>query len=154
METRIMAEAHPPQRGAAAQRRRRARITRRVIGASYLAFALFGVLFALVTWWIGKINPINALVFVLVVASATPIGLLAWQGDYVGTSQMDEGQREMDRAAQSDAFYIAYLGLYALFFGAIFFPAFRDALPVAIGVLLLVVSLTWLGGYMARRWRP
>jgi hypothetical protein len=154
METRIMAESHPPQRDAAAQRRRRARITRRFIGAIYLAFALFGVIFALVTWWIGKINPINALVFVLVIASATPIGLLAWQGDYVGTSRMDEGQREMDRAAQSDAFYIAYLGLYVLFFGAIFFPAFSDAMPVAIGVLLLLVSLTWLGGYMVRRWRP
>jgi hypothetical protein len=149
-----MAEAHPPQRGVTAQRRRRARITRRVIGAIYLAFALSAVLFALVTWWIGKINPINALVFVLVVASATPIGLLAWQGDYVGTSQMDEGQREMDRAAQSDAFYVAYLGLYVLFFGAIFFPTFRDTMPVAIGVLLLLVSLAWLGGYMVRRWRP
>lgn len=143
-----------PARSAASARRRRARITQRLIGGVFLALAISAVVFALVTWWLGKLNPINALVFALVVVSAAPIGLLAWQGDYVGTRQMDEGQRAMDRSAQSDAFYIAYLGMYALFFAATFFPTFRDALPTAIGVLLLLVSLTWLGGYMWRRWWP
>ena len=126
----------------------------RLIGFVYLAFALAAAVFALVTWRMGKLNPINLLVFALTIAGTAPAGLLAWQGDYLGSRGMDEGQREMSRAAQSDAFNVAYLGLYALFFGYIFFPWVHDAAPVLIGVLLLLVTLTWVGGYMGRRWRP
>ena len=73
---------------------------------------------------------------------------------FLGSPGMDEGQREMSRAAQSDAFNVAYLGLYALFFATIFFPQLQSAVTVGIGVLLLLVTLTWAGGYMWRRWRP
>lgn len=149
-----MGEPSTTRSDALTRRRRRARIIQRLIGGAYLALAASAVVFVLVTWWIGRINSINLLVFTLAAVSATPIGLLAWQGDFVGTRRMDEGQREMDRSAQSDAFYLAYLGLYALFFAALFFPSFRDALPTAIGVLLLLISVTWLGGYLWRRWRP
>lgn len=156
MEIKLMTEAHehPRQRDAVAQRRRRARITQRVIGAIYLAVALAALVFALITWATGRLNPINALVFLLAIAGTTPIGVLALQGDYLGTRGMDEGQREMSYAAQSDAFHVAYLGLYALFFSAILVPTFRDVMPVAIGALLLLATLTWVGGYMWRRWRP
>lgn len=153
MEIRSMAEQRPPQRDASARNRRR-HISQRLIGIVYLAFAVAALLFALVTWWIGRLNPISALVFTLAVAGTLPVGILALQGDYLSTRGMDEGQRAMNSAAQSDAFYVAYLGLYALFFSVIFFPALRDAMPVAIGILLLLISLTWLGGYMWRRWRP
>jgi hypothetical protein len=111
------------------------------------------VLFALVTWWAGRLNPINLLVFALLAVSMGSTGLLALQGDYPGAGS-DEGQREMSRAAESDAFQVAYFGLYALFFGYNLFPALRAAVPVAIGVLLLLVTLAWVGGYMWRRWRP
>lgn len=156
MEIKLMTEPHEHlrQRDAVAQRRRRARITQRLIGVLYLGVALIVVVFASVTWAEGKLNPLNALIFALAVAGTLPIGILALQGDYLGTRSMDEGQREMSYAAQSDAFHVAYLGLYALFFGAILIPTFRDALPVAIGVLLLLATLTWVGGYMWRRWRP
>jgi hypothetical protein len=127
METGTMAEQRPPQRDASA-RGRRGHISRRLIGIAYLAPAVAALFAALVTWWIGRLNP--------------------------GSRDMDEGQRAMNWAAQSDAFYVAYLGLYALFFSVIFFPALRDAMPVAIGVLLLLITGAWLGGYMWRRWRP
>lgn len=149
-----MAEQRAPQRDTSARGRRRRHLSQRIIGIVYLAFAVAALLFALVTWWIGRLNPINALVFALAVAGTLPVGILALQGDYLSTRSMDEGQRAMNSAAQSDAFYVAYLGLYALFFAVIFFPALRNAMPVAIGVLLLLISLTWLGGYMWRRWRP
>lgn len=148
-----MAEQRPPQRDASARSRRR-KISQRLIGVVYLAFAVAALLFALATWWIGRLNPINALVFALAVAGTLPVGILALQGDNLSSREMDEGQRAMNWASQSDAFYVAYLGLYTLFFAVIFFPALRDAMPVAIGVLLLLISLTWLGGYMWRRWRP
>ena len=153
METGMMAEQRPPQRNASARNRRR-HMSHRLIGVVYLAFAVAALLFALVTWWIGRLNPINALVFVLAVAGTLPVGILALHDDYPGSRDMDEGQRAMNWAAQSDAFYVAYLGLYALFFAVIFFPALRDAMPVAIGVLLLLITGAWLGGYMWRRWRP
>lgn len=153
METGIMAEHRPPERDASAQNRRR-HMSHRLIGVVYLAFAVAALLFALVTWWIGRLNPINALVFALAVAGTLPVGILALRDDYPGSRDMDEGQRAMNWAAQSDAFYVAYLGLYALFFAVIFFPALSGAMPVAIGVLLLLISLTWLGGYMWRRWYP
>jgi hypothetical protein len=125
----------------------------RAVGILYLAFAVIALLFALVTWWIGRLNPINLLVFTLAVAGAAPIGLLALQGDYPGRN-MDEGQREMNQAAQSDAFHVAYFGLYALFFASILFSVTSTAVQAAIGGLLLLVTLTWVGGYMWRRWRP
>jgi hypothetical protein len=134
--------------------RRRGRAPQRIIGGVYLALGLAAVVFALVTWRLGRLTPINLLVFALVVASTVPIGLLAWQGDFLGTGRMDEGQREMSHAAQSDAFHVAYFGLYALFFGDLFFPEIHSAIPVLIGALLLLVTLTWVGGYMWRRWRP
>jgi hypothetical protein len=126
----------------------------RIVGVIYLAFALAAVVFAVVTWLVGRLNPINTLVFALTVAATAPIGLLALRDDYPSSSRMDEGQREMDRAAKANAFHVAYFGLYILFFGANLFTRFRDALPVAIGVLLLLVSLTWVGSYMWSRWRP
>ena len=153
MEIKIMAEQRPPRRDASARGRRR-RIPQRLIGVIYLAVAVAALLFGIVTWLTGRLNPMNALVFALAVAGTLPVGILAWQGDYLDSRGMDEGQRAMNWAAQSDAFYVAYLGLYALFFSVIFFPALRDAMPVAIGVLLLLISLTWVGGYMWRRWRP
>lgn len=124
------------------------------IGAIYFAFTLLALLFALITWWTGRLNPINALVFALAVAGTAPVGLLALRGDHLGSKHMDEGQRAMNRSAQADAFHVAYLGLYVLFFAANLFPKMRDSLPIAIGVLLLLVSLAWLGGYMWRRWQP
>jgi len=148
-----MAEQRPPQRNASARGRRR-HISRRLIGIAYLAPAVAALVAALVTWWIGRLNPINALVFALAVAGTLPVGILALQGDYLDARDMDEGQRAMNWAAQSDAFYVAYLGLYALFFAVIFYPELRDAMPVAIGVLLLLITGAWLGGYMWRRWRP
>jgi hypothetical protein len=156
MRHEMMAETHqcPPRAEARQSRSSRARLAQRVIGAIYLALALGAVLFALVTWWVGRLNPINALIFALTAAGTGPIGLLALGDDYPASRRMDEGQREMDRAAKSNAFHVAYFGLYALFFGALFFPTARDALPVAIGVLLLLVSLTWAGSYMWGRWRP
>ena len=138
-----------PARGVAA-----GHISQRLIGVIYLACAVAALLFALVTWWIGRLNPINALVFVLAVPGPLPSGSSGVAGRLLGRARMDEGQREMDRAAQSDAFYVAYLGLYALFFQRHLLSSVRDAMPVAIGVLLLLVALTWLGGYMWRRWRP
>ena len=153
METGTMTEQRPPQRDANVRSRRR-HISRRLIGIAYLAPAVAALLAALVTWWIGRLNPINALVFALAVAGTLPVGILALRDDYPGSRDMDEGQRAMNWAAQSDAFYVAYLGLYALFFAVIFFPGLRDAMPVAIGVLLLLITGAWLGGYMWRRWRP
>jgi hypothetical protein len=129
-------------------------LANRVVGAIYLAFALAAVVFAIITWLVGRLSPVNVLVFALTTAATAPIGLLALRDDYPASSRMDEGQREMDRTAKANAFYVAYFGLYALFFGSIVFSTLRDALPVAIGVLLLLVSLTWAGSYMWNRWRP
>ena len=143
-----------PHANARRHRPGRTQLAHRVVGAIYLAFAVAAVVFALVTWLIGRLNPINVLVFALAAAGTAPIGLLALRNDYPGSRSMDEGQREMDRAAKANAFHVAYFGLYALFFGSIFSTTFRDALPVAIGVLLLLVMLTWTGSYMWSRWRP
>jgi hypothetical protein len=109
METKLITESHEyaRQRDAVAQRRRRARITQRLIGVLYLGVALVVVVFASVTWAEGKLNTLNALLFALAVAGTLPIGILALQGDYLGTHSMDEGQGEMSYAAQSDAFHVA-----------------------------------------------
>jgi hypothetical protein len=147
-------ERRPPGGEARRHRSGRSRLAHRLAGAIYLACALAAVVFALVTWLVGRLNPINALVFALTAAGTAPIGILALRDDYPGSRQMDEGQREMDRAAKSNAFHVAYFGLYVLFFGSLFSSTFRDALPIAIGVLLLLVSLTWAGSYMWGRWRP
>ena len=140
--------------GAFANGNRRTGIASKVIGVIYLAIALGAVVFAIVTWLIGRLNPVSALVFALVAAGTAPIGLLALRNEYPDSRRMDEGQREMDREAKSDAFHVAYFGLFALFYGAIFFPGFRDAMPIAVGLLLLLVMLVWMLGYMWRRWRP
>jgi hypothetical protein len=154
----MMAEMQqrPPHLAAGVRRSRfgRTRAAHRIVGVIYLTFALAAVVFAVVTWLVGRLNPINVLVFALTVAGTAPIGLLALRDDYPSSSRIDEGQREMDRAAKSNAFHVAYFGLFVLFFGANLFTTFRDALPVAIGVLLLLVSLTWAGSYMWSRWRP
>ena len=152
----MMGETHqrPPRAQARGSRPGRTRIAHRVVGAIYLTFALAAVVFALVTWSVGRLTAVNALVFALVAAATAPIGLLALHDDYPASRRMDEGQREMDRAAKSNAFHVAYFGLYALFFGSIYFPEYRNVLPIAIGVLLLLVSLTWAGSYMWSRWRP
>jgi hypothetical protein len=151
----MMAETGPRARRSDARvpRRRRGRAVGRLAGFAYLAIAVIGVAFALVTWRVGRLNPINALVFALVVIGTAPAGLMALRGDYPG-ARMDEGQREMSRAAQSDAFYVAYLGLYVLFFVELFSRGTPLAIQAATGALLLLVSLTWMGGYMWRRWRP
>ncbi len=95
-----MTEISPrPQRADVQGVRRRGRTARHVIGAIYLGFAAAAVLFALGTWWAGRLNPINLLVFALATAGTLPVGLLAWQGDFLGSPGMDEGQREMSRAA-------------------------------------------------------
>jgi hypothetical protein len=150
-----MTETHPrPPQAAAAHGRRRRRTIQRIIASIYLALALAAAVFALITWRLGRLNPINVLVFALVIAGTAPVGLLVWGGDDLASRHMDEGQREMNLAAQSDAFQVGYFGLYVLFFGLTFIPALRDAMPIAVGALLLVVNLTWMGGYMWRRWRP
>jgi hypothetical protein len=148
----MMAEI--PERTPRRHRTGRTQLAHRLAGAIYLAVALAAVVLALVTWLVGRLNPTNALVFALTVACTAPIGLLALRNDYPAARGMDEGQREMDRAAKANAFHVAYFGLFALFFGSTLFTAFRDALPVAIGVLLLLVMLTWYGSYMWSRWRP
>ncbi len=125
----------------------------RAIGLAYIALALLGILFALYAWWAGRLNMTNLLVFALLVAGCGPVGLLALQGDYPGRS-LDEGQRQMYREAQSDAFHVAYFGLFAVFYALILFPVGQVTAEIAIGGLLLLVTLTWLGGYMWRRWRP
>ena len=152
----MMAEIQTPgpRRDPQPAPRHRGSVKRLIIGGGYLAFAVAAAVFALVTWWVGRLNGINLLVFALAVAGTLPIGLLALQGDYLGSTSMDEGQRDMSRAAQSDAFYVAYFGLFALFFGYTFVPAIQPYMQEAIGVLLLAVIVTWLGGYMWRRWRP
>src|SRR5215467_13175916 len=91
----------------------------RVVGAIYLSLAIATMLFALVTWLTGRLNAINLLVFALAIAGTVPVGLLALRGDYPAAGRMDEGQREMNLAAQSNAFHVAYFGLYVLFFGAL-----------------------------------
>jgi hypothetical protein len=151
----MMAETDPltPRGDAQGRRRRPGRTAELAFGIVYLAFAVFALLFALVTWLAGRLNPINVLVFALAVAGTAPSGLMALRGDYPG-ARMDEGQRETYRAAQSNAFHVAYFGLYALFFGSIFFPWTRLSVQVALGGLLLLVTLTWVGGYIWRRWRP
>src|SRR5260370_37677527 len=111
-----------PQRADVQGVRRRGRTARHVIGAIYLGFAAAAVLFALGTWWAGRLNPINLLVFALATAGTLPVGLLAWHGDLLCSPGMDEGHREMSRAAQSNAFNVAYLGVYAPFFATIFVP--------------------------------
>jgi len=126
---------------------------RRVIGLAYLVLALLGVLFGVFTWWIGRLNPVNLLVFALLIVGSVPTGLLALQGDYLGRAA-DEGQRQMNQEAQSDAFYVAYFGLFAVFFALILFPMTQVAAEIAIGGVLLLVVITWVGGYMWRRWRP
>jgi hypothetical protein len=152
----MMAEIgrRPPRGEARRNRPGHTQTAHQIVGAIYLAFALAAVVFAVVTWLVGRLNHINVLVFALTVAGTAPIGLLALRDDYPSSSRMDEGQCEMDRAAKANAFYVAYFGLYVLFFGSTLFTTFRDAISVAIGVLLLLVSLTWAGSYMWGRWRP
>ena len=154
-----MAETRGPAsqsgtRGVVPRRRERNRTTERIIGSVYIAVAVALLIFGLVTWAIGRLNPINALVFAIGAVGTLPIGLLALRGDYVGTRGMDEGQREMYRAAQADAFYVAYFGLFALFLSNILWPWLLAQAQVETGVLLLLIVMTWLVSYMWRRWRP
>ncbi|HEX9414564.1 MAG TPA: hypothetical protein VF916_13745 [Ktedonobacterales bacterium] len=143
----MMAETDPlALRGdAQGKRRRPGRTAELAFGAIYLAFAVFALLFALVTWLAGRLNPINVLVFALAMVGTAPSGLMALRGDYPG-ARMDEGQRQTYHAALSDAFHVAYFGLYAVFFGSIFFPWTHLSVQVALGGLLLLVTLTWVGG--------
>jgi hypothetical protein len=125
-----------------------------IAGGVPLALVLLTLAFGVYTWWIGRLNPINALVFALAIAGTLPVVILQFRGDAAAYGRMDEGQREMLRSAQADALYVAYLGLFALFFGYLFFPAARADAPVHVGLLLLLVILIWYGSYMWRRWRP
>lgn len=133
--------------------RRGGHAVERRFGFAYLGSGVTTLIFALVTWAAGRLTPFTALVFALVIAGVIPSGLMALRGDYPG-ARMDEGQRETWRRSLSDSFYVGYLGLYALFFGSVWFTMTRAAMQVAIGVLLLLMTLTWAGGYMWRRWRP
>ncbi len=90
MEIITMAEQRPSPRDTGARSRRR-RIPQRLIGLVYLAIAVAALLFAIVTWLIGRLNPINALVFALAVAGTLPVGILALQNDYPSAHGMDEG---------------------------------------------------------------
>lgn len=149
-----MAETRPRQHPAGDPGRHGGgRLVERRFGFAYLGSAVTTLIFAIVTWAIGRLTPFNALVFALVVVGVTANGLMALRGDYPG-ARMDEGQRDTWRQALSDSFYVGYLGLYALFFGSVWFSMSRAAMQVAIGVLLLLMTLTWAGGYMWRRWRP
>jgi len=141
-ETRETARARRPQRG------RRIQL---VFGVIYLMLAAFIALFALITWWVGRLNPINALVFALAFVGTTPWAIIVLRGDYRSSRSMDEGQREMYRAAMADAVNIAYFGLYALFMAYIFVPAWQAAAGIHVGVLLLLITATWFGGYLWRR---
>ena len=152
----MMTETHGSEQQTGPRRPTRTggRAKQRIIGGIWIAIAVAVAVWALATWVTGQLNAVNALVFALAIVGTLPPGLLALQGDYVGTMNMDEGQREMSRAAQSDAFYVAYFGLFALFFGYDFIPAMRPYIQLGIGLVLLAVILTWHGSYMGRRWRP
>lgn len=143
-----MSETNPAVRRRAAGPGQRMQL---VFGIFYLALALSAVAFAVVTWRIGRLNPTNALVFALIFVGLLPWAILALRGDYQQGRNMDEGQREMFRAAMADALYVAYFGLYGLFMAYIFVPAWQAAAGTAVGVLLLLVMATWFGGYLLRR---
>ena len=70
----------------------------------------------------------------------------------IGIATGDEGQRDAQVRAQSLAFYTAYFGLIAVFVGASLAPWVRAASQLLLGMLLLLVMVTWLGGYMWYRW--
>lgn len=124
----------------------------RAFGVFYLAIVAATLIFAVVTWWIGRLTAFNAIVFALVIAGVTANAAMALRGDYPG-ARMDEGQRETWRAALSDSFYVGYLGLFALFFASYWLNMSRDSMQTLVGVLLLLMTLCWGGGYMWRRWR-
>lgn len=137
-----------------AVRRRGAAPTHRMqllFGMLYLALALSAIAFAAITWSLGRLNPTNALVFALVFVGTLPWAILTLRGDAQQGRNMDEGQREMFRAAMADALYVAYFGLYALFMAYIFVPAWQASAGAAVGVVLLLVMATWFGGYLLRR---
>jgi hypothetical protein len=149
-----MDESGASPRASRARRHRWRHVANRVAGAAYLAVAFLALAFGAYTMWVGKLNPINFLVFALAIAGMAPVGILLLGGERASERGMDEGQREMFRAAQADALYVAYFGLFALFLGYIFFPALQSNTQIAIGIVLLLTILTWYLGYMWRRWRP
>ncbi|MGH2485265.1 MAG: hypothetical protein ACRDHE_04545 [Ktedonobacterales bacterium] len=125
----------------------------RRFGFVYLGSAVMTLVFALVTWAVGRLTPFNTLIYALAAVGLIASAVMALRGDYP-SARMDEGQRESWRQALSDAFYVGYIGLCALFLGSVFFTISRAATQDAIGVLLLLMTLTWAGAYMWRRWRP
>lgn len=73
----------------------------------YLAFAAGVVAFTLVAWLVGRLTIMNVLILALTAAGTAPPGFLALRDDYPSASQMDEVQREMERAAKANDFYVA-----------------------------------------------
>lgn len=128
------------------------RTPRRLLGWSLLAVASIVtvlLVISLIAGWLTSAADI--LINLIIIIGTLLVGIIFLRGDEIGAAS-DEGQRDAQTRAQSLAFFVAYFGLFALFLGAGFFPPVLAALRAALGLLLLVILVVWLGGYMWYRW--
>jgi hypothetical protein len=134
--------------------RRGARLNRAI---AVLTWTLGSAVLLFEAWVIavGHANPYNLLNTALAVFGCALGGVLALSGDgdVILFTGLDEGQRAAITRAAACAFSLAFWGLFTLWLSWQFQPAWRATADLQIGVLLLLILLTYLVGYLWQRRR-
>ncbi|MBA3823382.1 MAG: hypothetical protein H0X24_05660 [Ktedonobacterales bacterium] len=123
--------------------------------AAILCWAGAGAAVIFLAWVVisRKLTIINFMVIVFAIISLSAFGILALSGDLAWSDQdLDEGQIDASRNAQSNAFTIGYLGIIGLWMGYIFVPAWAAQATVHLGMLALLISGIWFGTWVWQRW--
>jgi len=134
--------------------RRGARLNRAVAAVTWTLGAA-ALLFEVWVIAVGHANPYNLLNTAFAVFGCALGGVLALSGDgdVILFTGLDEGQRAAIAKAAACAFSIAFWGLFILWLSWQFQPAWRATADLQIGVLLLLILLTYLVGYLWQRRR-
>jgi hypothetical protein len=134
--------------------RRSARINR-VVAAISWAGTLFAVVFVVRGWWIGQLTA-DALVTLAAAGVGCALGgvlALSGDGDVIYLTGPDEGQLDAMRTAALPAFSLTFFALLVIWVGDDFWPAWRANMHLLLGLLLLLMMVTYLGGYLWQRRR-
>lgn len=127
------------------------RASHTLLGVSLLAIAAIVTALLVITLITSRLTAAAILTNLIIIVGSLLVGIIFLRGDEIGGAP-DEGQRDAQHRAQSLAFSVAFYGLFVLFLGAGFVPRLFAAPQIALGVLLLLVIVVWLGGFMWYRW--
>lgn len=120
-----------------------------------VSWALGAIVLLLEIWgWLrGYVTADGILTSIIVVVGTALGGLLALSGDgdVLLFTVADEAQRDALAKATVPSFSLAFWGLAALYIAYQLRPDWRASADIAIGVLLILLTVTYAGGYLWRR---